>query len=55
MTVFHLCYLRCEGNVLYFFLTYVKVILGWFPNGENIFTQLQCKDILGMDRESLCF
>ena len=51
MTVFHLWYLRCEGNVLYFFPTYIKVILGWFPNKENIFKQLQCKDILGMDRE----
>ena len=51
MTVFHLWYLRCEGNVLYFFPTYVKVILGWFPNKENIFKQLQCKNILGMDRE----
>ena len=37
--------------MLYFFPTYVKVILGWFPNKENIFKQLQCKDILGMDRE----
>ena len=51
MTVFHLWYLRCEGNVLYFFPTYVRVILGWFSNKENIFKQLQCKDILGMDRE----
>ena len=37
--------------MLYFFPTYVRVILGWFSDKENIFKQLQCKDILGMDRE----